>query len=74
MHSPPLELVLDVVHLASRNLIRDIGDPDQDTISEIIRGATDRIRYGDQALALVLAAGGVGFWFHIRRPRWAAIS
>lgn len=71
MQSPPLELVLDVVHLASRNLYRNVGEADGDTISEIIRAAKDRIPYGDHVLAAILAGSAYGFWRHICRPKWA---
>lgn len=74
MQSPPLELVLDVVHLATRNLIRDAGPADGDTASECIRLAKDQIPYGDQVLAVLLAAGAAGFWLHICRPRWQRIT
>lgn len=71
MQSPPLELVLDIVHLGTRNLVRNVGDPDDDTISEVVRWAKDQIPYGDQVLAVVLAAAGVGFWHHICRSPYA---
>lgn len=64
MQSPPLELVLDVVHLGARNVIRNAGDADDDTISEITRGVVRRTRGGPLLLALGLA----GFWWHIVGP------
>lgn len=70
MQSPPLELVLDVVHLATRNLVRNVGDPDDDTISEIIRGVTNKLPYPDLSSALILGVAAYGFWHHIRRPKW----
>ncbi|RNL66225.1 hypothetical protein EFK50_00955 [Nocardioides marmoriginsengisoli] len=69
MQSPPLELVLDVVHLGARNLLRNRGDADGDTISEITRSVKDQIPYGDQVLAVALAALAAGYWVHICRPR-----
>ncbi len=69
MQSPPFELVLDVLHLGTRNLLRNVGDPDDDTISEITRGMVLAHRAGPALFALGLLAGGVGFWFHICQPR-----
>lgn len=70
MQSPPLELVLDVMHLGARNLVRNAGDPDDDTISEIIRGVTNRLPYPDLSTAVILAVSAAGFWHHIRRPNF----
>lgn len=67
MQSPPLELVLDVVHLGTRNLVRARGEADEDTISEITRGVVYRLPHGEALLAVALAVGGVGFWRHICR-------
>lgn len=72
MQSPPLELVLDVVHLGARNLIRDVGEADDDTISEITRGVVRRLPHGELILAGALVVSGIGFWRHICRPRWAS--
>lgn len=68
MQSPPLELVLDVLHIGTRNLVRNVGPADGDTISETVRWAKDQIPHGDLALAGALAAASVGFWFHICHP------
>lgn len=55
MQSPPLELVLDVVHLGTRNLVRARGDADEDTISEITRGVVVRLgRWGPPLLTVSL--------------------
>jgi len=70
MQSPPLELVLDTTHIVVRNLVRNVGPADGDTISETVRWAKDQIPYGDQVLAVALAAAAAGFWAHICRPRW----
>lgn len=69
MQSPPIELVLDVVHIGARNIVRNVGPADGDTISETVRWAKDQIPHGDQVLALTLAVASVGFWVHICRPR-----
>lgn len=69
MQSPPAELVLDITHLAARNLLRNTGPADGDTISEITRWVKDQIPHGDVVLAGALAAAAVGFWRHICRPR-----
>ena len=75
MQSPPLELVLDVLHIGSRNLIRNLGDPDQDTISEITRGVVDRLGdVGPLAFTVALFAGAEGFRRHILRDRSAIDS
>lgn len=75
MQSPSLELVLDVAHIASRNLLRARGEADQDTISEVCRGVVDRL--GDAGPLVLTAAlyGGVeAFRRHILRDRSAVDS
>lgn len=64
MQSPPLELVLDVAHLATRNLLRNTGDADGDTISEIIRARVYSRPWGPAAFLLALAL----FAKHILKP------
>lgn len=65
MQSPPIELVLDVVHLGARNLIRDVGEADEDTISEITRGLVRRLPHGELIFTVVLFAGAELFRRHI---------
>lgn len=70
MQSPPLELVLDVAHLASRNLLRCTGEADDDTISEITRGLVDRLGdAGPLIFTAALYAGAETFRRHILRQR-----
>lgn len=68
MQSPPVELVLDLTHLAARNLLRAGGPADGDTISEITRSVVRRTPHGDAVLAVALAVAAAGFWWHICRP------
>lgn len=69
MQSPPLELVLDVVHLGTRNLLRNVGDPDDDTASEIIRARVLRYRWGPLLFTAGIYAGAEGFRRHILKGR-----
>lgn len=69
MQSPPLELVLDVAHLATRNLIRDAGDPDNDTISEITRALVLRSPFGPLLFTAGIYAAAEGFRRHILKGR-----
>lgn len=68
MHSPPVELVLDVVHLGTRNLIRNTGDPDGDTISECVRAAVRSHPHGEAVFTVALVALGMWFRRHILTP------
>lgn len=69
MQSPPLELVLDVLHLGTRNLIRNQGDADHDTISEITRAAVVRLgKHGPLIFTVLLYAAAEGFRRHILDP------
>lgn len=69
MNSPPLELVLDVAHIGARNLLRNHGTADGDTISEITRGIVERLGpAGPPLLAVALAAASTGFFVHIVAP------
>ena len=70
MHSPPLELVLDVGHITARNLLRCTGEADEDTISEIVRSLVDRLGpLGPAAFTVGLYAAAEGFRRHILRDR-----
>jgi hypothetical protein len=68
VQSPPLELILDVSHLAARNLLHAGGPADGDTVSEITRALVARTPHGKTLLALGLAGASVAFWWHICRP------
>lgn len=76
MQSPPIELVLDVAHLATRNLLRDVGDPDNDTISEITRGLVLSSPFGPLLFTVGIYAAAEGFRRHILKGRsinpWSA--
>lgn len=69
MQSPPLELVLDVMHLGTRNLIRNHGDADGDTISEITRSFVHRYRWGPLIFSVAVFAAAEGFRQHILNQR-----
>lgn len=66
MHSPPVEWSLHLLHFGVLDLIRDRGEPDGDTASEVIRDLfhVDR-REGRAAFAAALVTGGVVLYRHI---------
>ena len=75
MQSPPLELVLDLAHMAARNLLRAQGEADFDTISEVTRDAVDRLGdAGPLIFTAALFAGAECFRRHILRQRSAIDS
>lgn len=75
MQAPALEFAAMFAAPLAINLLRNAGDPDFDTISESVRRFRDYLDSrglpGDQLIAAGIIAGGVGFWRHICRPRWA---
>lgn len=66
MQSPPIEWALGIGHLAVLDWLRDRGEPDADTLSEVIR---DVFRvdtpHGRLAFTLTLAAGAAVLHRHI---------
>lgn len=69
MQSPEVELVLDVLHIGSRNLIRHRGEPDGDTISEITRRLVYRYRWGPALFSVGVYLTAEGFRRHILSSR-----
>jgi hypothetical protein len=69
MHSPPVEWALGIGYLAVVDWLRDRGEPDGDTLSEVLRAAfsVDQPR-GRLALAATLAAGGLVAYRHLTKP------
>lgn len=65
MHSPPAEWVLGIGHLAILDYLRDRGEPDGDTLTEVVRSlfATETPR-GRALLAGTMTAGGVLLYRH----------
>jgi hypothetical protein len=69
MQSPRAEWVLGIGYLAVIDILRDIGDPDGDTLSEVTRDAFGTDEPGGRVrLAAVLAAGGVLLYRHLTKP------
>lgn len=66
MQSPPVEWALGIAYLGVIDVLRDRGDPDGDTLSEVIRD-TFRVHSpgGRSAFTLTLALGAGMFWRHI---------
>ena len=68
MKSPPVEWALGIGYLAAIDIIRAKGDPDDDTLSEIIRGHVARHPHGERLFAAALLATGIWFHHHITSP------
>lgn len=68
MKSPPVEWALGIGYLAAIDIIRAKGDPDDDTLSEIIRGHVDRHPHGERLFAAALLTAGIWFHHHITSP------
>lgn len=66
MQSPPIEWALGIGYLAIVDVLRDRGEPDGDTLSEVVRSTfavhTPR---GRAAFTLALAAGAAVLHRHI---------
>lgn len=69
MQSPPVEWALGIGYLAVVDAIRDRGEPDGDTLSEVIRQVFNvNTPQGRAAFTATLAAGAVLFHRHIVKP------
>lgn len=69
MHSPPVEWVLGFGYLAALDVIRDRGEPDGDTLTEVLRGGFHvDAPEGRAALAVAITAGGVLLYRHLVKP------
>lgn len=69
MHSPPVEWVLGIGYLAVLDAIRDRGEPDGDTLTEVLR-ETFHVETpgGRSVLRATIAAGGVLLYRHLAKP------
>ena len=66
MKSPRIEWALGIGYLAVVDVLRDRGEPDGDTLSEVLREVF-RVdtRGGRVALGGAIAAGAVGLYRHL---------
>jgi hypothetical protein len=64
-----MEWALGIGHLAVLDWVRDRGEPDEDTLSEVLRAGfhVDRPE-GRAALAVTIAAGGAVLYRHLTKP------
>lgn len=66
MQSPSIEWTMDIGHLLVKNLMRDQGEPDKDTICENLRPWARR----HPVVFTGIVIGGAGwFWRHIDPTR-----
>lgn len=73
MHSPPIEWALGIGYLAVVDVLRDRGEPDGDTLSEVLREVFGVERpEGRIALAAAIGAGGVVLYRHLVKPEMVA--
>lgn len=69
MHSPPMEWALGIGHLVALDFLRDRGEPDNDTLTEVLRTAFHVERpEGRVALAAAITCGGVLLYRHLAKP------
>lgn len=69
MHSPPIEWALGIGYLGVIDYLRDRGEPDGDTLSEVLRAAFNVQRpEGRLALAAAITGGGVLLYRHLAKP------
>ena len=69
MHSPPVEWVLGISYLAALDAIRDHGEPDGDTLTEVLRDWFHVETPGGRArLATTITAGAVLLYRHLVKP------
>lgn len=66
MHSPPIEWALLAGHFIALDVVRDRGEPDGDTASEVLRTVFHvGTPQGKATLAAFLAAGAVTLYRHL---------
>lgn len=75
MQSPRIEWTLGIGYLAVLDWVRNQGEPDSDTLTEVIREAfgTDHAP-GRRRLAVTIAAGGVVLYRHLTKPCMRGLS
>lgn len=75
MQSPRIEWTLGVAYLAVLDYVRNRGEPDGDTLTEVIREAFDTDQAsGRRRLAATIAAGGVVLYRHLTKPTMRGLS
>lgn len=67
MKSPPLEWSLAAAYIAALNLLRNHGEPDDDTISENVRILVRKVPFGDLWFTAALFGAAELFRRHIVR-------
>lgn len=68
MHSPKIEWTAFAAHLILVDYVRDRGEPDGDTASEVLRAAFRVERpEGRAALAAAITIGAVGLYAHLTK-------
>lgn len=69
MQSPRIEWALGIGYLAVLDYVRNQGEPDSDTLTEVIRETfgTDTAA-GRRNLAASIAFGGVALYVHLAKP------
>lgn len=75
MNSPPIEWALLAAHAIALDVIRDRGEPDGDTLTEVIRVAyhTEH-RTGRVALGVTLAGCAALAYQHFTKPAMRATN
>lgn len=69
MHSPPVEWSLFALHFGVVDYLRDRGEPDGDTASEVIRQAFRvHTRSGNATFTAALIGAAFVFHRHITKP------
>lgn len=70
MQSPPIEWSLLAAHAVALDVIRDRGEPDGDTATEVLR-TLFRVETteGRARLAAAIAVGGVLLYRHLTKPQ-----
>lgn len=66
MNSPPLEWAMGIAHLVALDFVRDHGDPDGDTLTEVLRDVFHvDTTTGRRALAVAIGVGGLALYTHL---------
>lgn len=69
MQSPPIEWALGIAYLGVIDVLRDRGEPDGDTLSEVLRDLFHVDHpVGRLALGGAIAVGGRALYRHLTKP------
>jgi len=68
MQSPPAEWSLAIGHLALLDYLRNRGEADSDTLSEVVRNAVAKHPHGEAIFTASLIGGALWFHRHIVNP------